>query len=66
VGRVGDRSGRRCRVLKSGIFAWNGVARFYLQLAACAAWFAVITIVLMNAVEHDVVDAPKGLDWSQL
>jgi hypothetical protein len=50
---------------KSGIFAWNGVARFYLQLAACAAWF-VMTIVLMNAVEHDVVDAPKGQDWSQL
>jgi hypothetical protein len=45
---------------KSGIFAWNGVAGFYLPLAAFAAWFVVMAKVLLSAVEHDVVDAPTA------
>jgi hypothetical protein len=41
---------------KSGLFAWNGVAAFWIPFVVLAIWFAITTVLLLRAVNRDETD----------
>jgi hypothetical protein len=52
---------------KHGPFAWNGLLAFFMPLAVFVAWIAVMVVILLRAIDEDVLEptAPGGVAYGR-